>query len=187
MLLCVWSVCRDRLLPRWIKIISKTRVTSSMYEEQSFLRDTALLQFVVQVLESLKDFDIVLEASLVRGVNLWSSRAHLPWLWSSLWLFHAVSSSVLHWCVKLLWYYCIRRLRRLTVSDFAVSAALVLCVSCIGYTVLSTFAVIECRRNFHNISKMWDCSLCDDNWHLCQSSLTASTLWLIWKQFIQQC
>ena len=41
-----------------------------MYEEQSFLRDPTLLQFVIQVLESLKDFDIVLEASLVRGVNL---------------------------------------------------------------------------------------------------------------------
>ena len=64
------SVCRDRLLPRWIKIISKTRVTASMYEEQSFLRDPALLQFVIQVLESLKDFEIVLEASLIRGVNL---------------------------------------------------------------------------------------------------------------------
>ena len=69
------SVCRDRLLPRWIKIISKTRVTTSMYEEQSFLRDPALLQFVIQVLESLKDFEIVLEASLIRGVNLWPSHS----------------------------------------------------------------------------------------------------------------
>ena len=66
----VFCIHRDRLLPRWIKIISKTRVTASMYEEQSFLRDPALLQFVIQVLESLKDFEIVLEASLVRGVNL---------------------------------------------------------------------------------------------------------------------
>lgn len=67
---CMFCICRDRLLPRWIKIISKTRVTTSMYEEQSFLRDPSLLQFVIQVLESLKDFEIVLEASLVRGVNL---------------------------------------------------------------------------------------------------------------------
>ena len=82
--LCVYvlPVPRDRLLPRWIKIISKTRVTASMYEEQSFLRDPALLQFVIQVLESLKDFEIVLEASLIRGVNLWTNSAHVPTLLS---------------------------------------------------------------------------------------------------------
>jgi DENN domain-containing protein 5 len=65
-----FSVLRDRLLPRWIKVISKTRVTVNMYEEQSFLRDPALIQFVFQILDSLKEFDIVLEASLIKGVNL---------------------------------------------------------------------------------------------------------------------
>ena len=41
-----------------------------MYEEQSFLRDPALIQFVVQIIDSLKEFKIVLEASLIKGVEL---------------------------------------------------------------------------------------------------------------------
>ena len=112
----VWVGCvrRDRLLPRWIKIISKTRVTASMYEDQSFLRDPALLQFVIQVLESLKDFEIVLEASLIRGVNLWASHAAalgFRWCCISIRLLARISrcsrvSSLLHSDVTLMWYYC---------------------------------------------------------------------------------
>lgn len=61
---------RDHLLQRWIRIISKTPVTVQMYEEQSFLRDPALVQFLVQILDSLKEFKIALEASLIKGVEL---------------------------------------------------------------------------------------------------------------------
>jgi hypothetical protein len=41
-----------------------------MYEEQSFLRDPTLTQFVIEILGSLKDFKIVLEASLIKGITL---------------------------------------------------------------------------------------------------------------------
>jgi len=61
---------RDHLLQRWIRIISKTPVTAQMYEEQSFMRDPALVQFLVQILDSLVEFSIKLEASLIRGVKL---------------------------------------------------------------------------------------------------------------------
>ena len=41
----------------------------NMYEERSFLRDKSMLRYVIQLLESLNDFDIVLERSLVSGVE----------------------------------------------------------------------------------------------------------------------
>ena len=41
-----------------------------MYEELSFLRDPSLVQFVLEILDSLKEFRITLEASLIKGVNL---------------------------------------------------------------------------------------------------------------------
>ena len=40
-----------------------------MYEEYSFLRDPELLSYLVQVLEALDDFDIVLEQSLTKGIE----------------------------------------------------------------------------------------------------------------------
>jgi hypothetical protein len=40
-----------------------------MYEEQSFLRSPALLTFLRQILESLDEFDIVLENSLTQGIG----------------------------------------------------------------------------------------------------------------------
>ena len=62
---------REKVLHRWVKMISKTPVTISMYEERSFLRDPNLLTFLIQILESLKDFKVVLEASLIKGIDLW--------------------------------------------------------------------------------------------------------------------
>ncbi|ELU14295.1 hypothetical protein CAPTEDRAFT_228570 [Capitella teleta] len=61
---------RERYLQRWLRILSKIPITSNMYEEQSFLRDPALSQFVTEILGSLKDFNIVLEASLIKGITL---------------------------------------------------------------------------------------------------------------------
>ena len=52
-------------------MIAGTIVTAQMYEEKSFLRDNDLLSFVIHILDTLNDFDIVLEASLVRGLNIW--------------------------------------------------------------------------------------------------------------------
>ena len=41
-----------------------------MYEEKSFLRDANLVQFLVQILDSLKDFNIKLEKSIIKGIEL---------------------------------------------------------------------------------------------------------------------
>lgn len=60
---------RDHLLHRMLLHIASTSVTSSMYEEQSFLRDPNLVTFLVQILESLSEFTITLESSLTKGIE----------------------------------------------------------------------------------------------------------------------
>jgi hypothetical protein len=49
--------------------LSACCVTQEMYEEQSFLRNPTLLTFLRQILESLNEFDIVLENSLTHGIG----------------------------------------------------------------------------------------------------------------------
>ncbi|XP_064629809.1 DENN domain-containing protein 5B-like isoform X3 [Lineus longissimus] len=61
---------RDQMLTKWLPAMAETPVTQSMYEEQSFLRDPQLLTFVIHILDSLKEFNITLEASLTKGVNI---------------------------------------------------------------------------------------------------------------------
>ena len=58
------------MLQRWVKIVSKTPVCLNMYEEKSFLRDANLVQYIVQLLDSLNDFPIQLEKSLIKDVRL---------------------------------------------------------------------------------------------------------------------
>jgi len=41
-----------------------------MYEEKSFMRDRDLITFITHILDTLNDFNIVLEPSLVRGLDL---------------------------------------------------------------------------------------------------------------------
>ncbi|XP_022243870.1 LOW QUALITY PROTEIN: DENN domain-containing protein 5B-like [Limulus polyphemus] len=60
---------RDHLLHRMLLHIASSPITSSMYEEQSFLRDPTLVTFLVQILESLSEFTISLESSLTKGVE----------------------------------------------------------------------------------------------------------------------
>ncbi|CAH2092083.1 unnamed protein product [Euphydryas editha] len=59
---------REHWLHRMLVPMSMTRVTSEMYEEQSFLRKRGLLTFLRQILEPLDEFDIVLENSLTQGI-----------------------------------------------------------------------------------------------------------------------
>ena len=61
---------RDHTLQKWLPMIASTIVTAQMYEEKSFLRDRDLISFVIHILDTLNDFDIVLETSLVRGLDI---------------------------------------------------------------------------------------------------------------------
>ena len=60
---------RDHLLEEWFPLISVCPVTAHMYEQNSFLRDKDMVQFLVGVLRSLVEFNIVLEASLLKGIS----------------------------------------------------------------------------------------------------------------------
>lgn len=62
--------CRDRMLQRWLRIINKTSVTMSMYEDHSFLRDATLLDSVITLLDILPESTITLESSLIKGVKV---------------------------------------------------------------------------------------------------------------------
>lgn len=50
-------------------VMAPSRAVLDMYEEQSFLRDPNLLLYIGQILESLNQFDIVLENSLTQGIS----------------------------------------------------------------------------------------------------------------------
>ncbi|XP_077285718.1 DENN domain containing pinstripe [Arctopsyche grandis] len=60
---------REHWLHRMLVPMSVTRVTTEMYEEQSFLRKRGLLTFLRQILEPLDEFNIVLENSLTQGIS----------------------------------------------------------------------------------------------------------------------
>ncbi|XP_063223946.1 DENN domain-containing protein 5B isoform X2 [Bacillus rossius redtenbacheri] len=59
---------RQHLLHRMLPELASCRAAQEMYEEQSFLRNPNLLTYLRQILESLDDFDIVLENSLTKGI-----------------------------------------------------------------------------------------------------------------------
>jgi len=61
--------CREHLLSRMLPEMASCRATVEMYEETSFLRDPNLLSYLVELLASLDDFDIVLESSITKGIS----------------------------------------------------------------------------------------------------------------------
>ncbi|XP_054266195.1 DENN domain-containing protein 5B isoform X4 [Macrosteles quadrilineatus] len=52
-----------------LSVMAASRCALDMYEDQSFLRDPSLLLYIGQILESLNQFDIVLENSLTQGIS----------------------------------------------------------------------------------------------------------------------
>lgn len=60
---------REHLLHRMLGPMSEARSTTDMYEEISFLRSPQLLTFLIQILEPLDEFHIVLEKSLTQGIS----------------------------------------------------------------------------------------------------------------------
>ncbi|XP_076681665.1 DENN domain containing pinstripe isoform X2 [Andrena cerasifolii] len=60
---------REQLLHSMLRPMSDARSTADMYEENSFLRSSALLNFLVHILEPLSEFHIVLEKSLTHGIS----------------------------------------------------------------------------------------------------------------------
>lgn len=57
------------MLHRILVPMAQTKVTTEMYEEDSFLRKRGLLTFLRQILEPLDEFHIVLENSITQGIS----------------------------------------------------------------------------------------------------------------------
>uniref|UniRef100_A0A8C9TAB9 DENN/MADD domain containing 5B n=1 Tax=Scleropages formosus TaxID=113540 RepID=A0A8C9TAB9_SCLFO len=68
LLVCLGA--RDRLLPQWLPLLAECPLISRMYEEGALLRDRTTVSTLVGVLQTLHDFNITLESSLIKGIQL---------------------------------------------------------------------------------------------------------------------
>ncbi|XP_053718048.1 DENN domain-containing protein 5B isoform X2 [Synchiropus splendidus] len=68
LLVCLGA--RDRLLPQWLPLLVECPVIQRMYEDTALLRDRTTVNALIGVLETLHDFPITLESSLVKGIDL---------------------------------------------------------------------------------------------------------------------
>ncbi|XP_070709661.1 DENN domain-containing protein 5B [Pempheris klunzingeri] len=68
LLVCLGA--RDRLLPQWLPLLVECPVILRMYEDTALLRDRITVNALIGVLETLHNFPITLEASLVKGIDL---------------------------------------------------------------------------------------------------------------------
>lgn len=61
---------RDRLIPEWLPLLAECPVILRMYEDAALLRDRTTVNNLIAVLETLHDFPVTLEGSLVKGIDL---------------------------------------------------------------------------------------------------------------------
>uniref|UniRef100_A0A8C4F503 DENN/MADD domain containing 5A n=1 Tax=Dicentrarchus labrax TaxID=13489 RepID=A0A8C4F503_DICLA len=68
MLVCLGA--RDHLLHHWIALLADCPITAQMYEDTALIKDRSLVNSLIRVLQTLQEFNITLEASLVKGVGI---------------------------------------------------------------------------------------------------------------------
>uniref|UniRef100_A0A665X0G7 DENN domain-containing protein 5B-like n=1 Tax=Echeneis naucrates TaxID=173247 RepID=A0A665X0G7_ECHNA len=68
LLVCLGT--RDYLLPKWLPLLVECPVVQQMYEDTALLRDSSTVSALIRNLETLRDFPITLESSLVKGIDL---------------------------------------------------------------------------------------------------------------------
>ncbi|KAM8801713.1 DENN domain-containing protein 5B isoform 5-T5 [Rhynchonycteris naso] len=61
---------RDRLLSLWIPLLAECPAITRMYEESALLRDRMTVNSLIRILQTIQDFTIVLEGSLIKGVDV---------------------------------------------------------------------------------------------------------------------
>ncbi|XP_058882952.1 DENN domain-containing protein 5B-like isoform X4 [Acipenser ruthenus] len=61
---------RDHLLPQWIPLLVECPLITRMYEEYALLRDHLTVNSLIRVLQTVHEFNITLESSLVKGITL---------------------------------------------------------------------------------------------------------------------
>ncbi|XP_060796934.1 DENN domain-containing protein 5A [Neoarius graeffei] len=68
LLVCLGA--RDHLLHHWIALLADCPITAQMYEDMALLKDRSLVNSLIRVLQTLQEFNITLEASLVKGIGI---------------------------------------------------------------------------------------------------------------------
>ncbi|XP_019742214.1 DENN domain-containing protein 5A-like [Hippocampus comes] len=68
MLICLGA--RDHLLHHWIALLADCPITAQMYEDAALIKDRSLVNSLIRVLQTLQEFNITLEASLIKGVGI---------------------------------------------------------------------------------------------------------------------
>lgn len=68
MLVCLGA--RDHLLHHWIALLADCPITAHMYEDMALIKDHTLVNSLIRVLQTLQEFNITLETSLVKGIDI---------------------------------------------------------------------------------------------------------------------
>ncbi|KAJ8249283.1 hypothetical protein GJAV_G00233150 [Gymnothorax javanicus] len=68
MLVCLGV--RDHLLHHWIALLADCPITGQMYEDSAFIKDRSLVNSLIRVLQTVQEFSITLEASLIKGISI---------------------------------------------------------------------------------------------------------------------
>ncbi|KAM9301660.1 DENN domain-containing protein 5A [Gastrophryne carolinensis] len=61
---------RDHYLHHWIALLAGCPITAQMYEDLALIKDHTLVNSLIRVLQTLQEFNITLESSLVKGINI---------------------------------------------------------------------------------------------------------------------
>lgn len=61
---------RDQLLALWLPLLADCPLTARTYEDSALLRDRAAVQSLSRILHTIYGFNITLEASLIKGIDL---------------------------------------------------------------------------------------------------------------------
>nr|XP_057932088.1 DENN domain-containing protein 5B-like [Doryrhamphus excisus] len=61
---------RDRLLSQWLPLLAECPLTARTYEDSALMRDHSSVHSLSRILQTLNEFTITLETSLIKGVAL---------------------------------------------------------------------------------------------------------------------
>ncbi|XP_069756440.1 DENN domain-containing protein 5A isoform X4 [Narcine bancroftii] len=68
LLVCLGA--RDHLLHHWIALLADCPIIAQMYEDTALIKDHTLVNSLIRVLQTLQEFNITLEMSLVKGIDI---------------------------------------------------------------------------------------------------------------------
>ncbi|XP_048401713.1 DENN domain-containing protein 5A isoform X2 [Stegostoma tigrinum] len=68
LLVCLGA--RDHLLHHWIALLADCPLIAQMYEDTALIKDHTLVNSLIRVLQTLQEFNITLETSMVKGIDI---------------------------------------------------------------------------------------------------------------------